>query len=384
MSLPVIRSLGKNQIHVITAEREETKSEAALGFYSKYSKETMRYPAPDKDERGFIDALCARAVNCDNKPVILPVGMDSLLALSKNKIIISSHASIAVAELSKINLANDKESVIALAQTLNIPCPDTVRLKENESVSTFAEKLKYPTVIKHTAGELLGLDPQSRYSIVYNSREFAARYSEMHEISPFPLVQEYVPGDGYGVSVVFDLNHNPISVFCHKRIREYPVSGGPSCCCVSIWNDELVEYSLKLLRALDWVGVAMVEFKGSPETGFKLMEINPRFWGSLALTVAAGCDILFSLYRAALGETSSSEISAPNYKLNKKMRFILQDLLSFSGYIKIKSNKPKFIWEFTRDLLNPTIRDGVLSLSDINSSRMYLKSALRKRDRIIR
>lgn len=381
MSVPVIRCLGRRGIKVIAAERESTKPCAALGFYSKYTAGNLLYPAPDSDARGFFDALRRYASGCETPPVIIPVGMDSVLAISENREEVSKWARVAVSDIKSITLANDKSALLELAHGLGVPCPETTRLMQGEDIPNLAGRIKYPAVIKLISGELLGLSPQDRYRIVYDSREFISSYTKMHEVSEYPLVQEYIQGDGYGVSAVFDENHNPVSVFCHRRIREYPVSGGPSSFCVSVWNDELVKYAITILRALEWTGVAMVEFKGSPETGFKLMEINPRFWGSTALSVAAGCDIPFSLYRAALGDKAGVEIKQ-EYRLNKKVRFILQDLLSFSGYLRIKSNKAGFAAGFVRDLLNPRVSDGVLSLADFKVSYMYLKSALGKRDRI--
>ena len=65
-------------------------------------------------------------------------------------------------------------------------------------------------------------------------------------------------------------------------------------------DDTLLDYSRRLIDALGWHGVAMVEFKLDEATGeSRLMEINGRFWGSLPLCTAAGADfpsMLFDLY----------------------------------------------------------------------------------------
>ncbi len=56
-------------------------------------------------------------------------------------------------------------------------------------------------------------------------------------------------------------------------------------------NPQLLDASERLISALEWNGVAMVEFKLNRQSGeFCLMEINGRFWGSLPLAVAAGAD----------------------------------------------------------------------------------------------
>lgn len=66
----------------------------------------------------------------------------------------------------------------------------------------------------------------------------------------------------------------------HKRMREYPITGGSSTAAESMYDPELRDLGLTLLKALDWHGVAMVEFKKDSRDGkYKLMEINPKFWG---------------------------------------------------------------------------------------------------------
>ena len=401
MSLPVIRSLGRAGIQVVACDREATAQKSALGFYSRYCYDKLRLPAAESDPNGFLAALKERAADLEYPPVIIPIGIDSVLAMCKERDSIASWAHVALPSYDSIMLANDKSRLIPYARSIGIPCPETTARGMDESVEALAERINYPVVIKFTAGEMLGLGPQDRYTIVENKISFKDRFEQMSALSNDLLVQEYIKGDGWGVSAVFDKNSEPLAVFCHKRLREYPVSGGPSCYCVSTWNDELVVHAVKLLRELKWVGVAMVEFKGTPACGFRLMEINPRFWGSLALSTASKCDIPLALYNAAQGKCAArQELAAyegfatqdkrtdgyfpkPEYKLNKKLRFLLQDLLSFSGYLRMSVNKPRFVISFIAGYLNPTTAEGVFSWRDLRSSLRYFLNALSKTDRIL-
>jgi len=386
MSLPVIRSLGHAGVGVIASDRGATPRKSALGFYSRYCTGELRLPAADADPDGFLAALKEYSTKLEESPVIIPVGIDSVLAMCKEREQIASWAHIALPPFDSIMLANEKGRLIPYAHSIGIPCPETTVRGESESIEALAERIAYPVVIKLTAGEMLGLSPQDRYTIVDDKASFAERFRHMEAFSNDLLIQEYAPGDGWGVSAVFDKDSEPLAVFCHRRLREYPVSGGPSCYCISTWNDELVAHAIKLLRELKWVGVAMVEFKGTPAVGFKLMEINPRFWGSLALSTAAKCDIPLAVYRAAKGdraEASPVHIFKPEYRLNKKLRFVLQDLLSFKGYLKSSDKKLRFIVTFFAGYLNPTTAEGVFSWRDLRSSLRYFLNAMSKRDKIL-
>jgi predicted ATP-grasp superfamily ATP-dependent carboligase len=96
-----------------------------------------------------------------------------------------------------------------------------------------------------------------------------------------------------------------------------------------------------LLKALNWFGVAMVEFKMDPRDGIpKLMEINPRFWGSLSLAVAAGVNFPYLLYRMSRGENFKP---VEHYQTGKKCRWFLPgDILHFIFNPKRISLLPEF------------------------------------------
>jgi predicted ATP-grasp superfamily ATP-dependent carboligase len=87
-------------------------------------------------------------------------------------------------------------------------------------------------------------------------------------------------------------------------VREIPPSGGVSVCRESIAPPpSLVIAGTRLLEALDWQGVAMVECKYDPRSDrYYVMEINPRFWGSLQLAIDAGVDFPALLVACALGD----------------------------------------------------------------------------------
>lgn len=385
MSLPVIRALGRNGIPVISAERTVCDKHAALGFYSKYSSKNVLIRDAVQEPQVFLSDLKALSDGQKSRPVIIPVGISSLLTLCEMREEVSEFADTALPPPSSIELANDKSRLIPFAESLGIPVPKTTFLNDGETVDELSLRITYPAVIKLAMGEMLGLSPDERYKIVKTREEFLAQYPRFAGYGGDILVQQYITGDGFGVSAVFDKNSEPLEVFCHRRLREYPASGGPSCFCESANTPELADFAVKLLKALDWVGVAMVEFKGNPDDGFYLMEINPRFWGSSALAPNSGCNIPLALYRAARGEEAQPYTSfTPRYKVGHRMRFLLQDLLSFPAYFKRNRNKLKFTLSFLGGLLNPKISDGVLDIRDIRASVQYLCQALRKTDSIVR
>ena len=94
-----------------------------------------------------------------------------------------------------------------------------------------------------------------------------------------------------------------LAAFAHRRIREYPVSGGASTYRESVTVPaDLRRWSEQLLRSADWSGAAMVEFRRCARSGTAyLMEVNARLWGSLQLAIDAGVDFPTMLVKLALG-----------------------------------------------------------------------------------
>ena len=113
-----------------------------------------------------------------------------------------------------------------------------------------------------------------------------------------------------------------------KEIRSVPVRGGSASYAESFYDPTLKEYGTRLLDSLNWHGVANVEFKQEKSTGrLKLMEVNPRFWGSLQLAIVSGVDFPWLMLRTALGETFPPVL---DYQVNKQCRWLLfGDILHF-------------------------------------------------------
>jgi predicted ATP-grasp superfamily ATP-dependent carboligase len=149
-----------------------------------------------------------------------------------------------------------------------------------------------------------------------------ARYASVQQ---YPLVQAYCPGHGLG-HMIFMHNQQPVLRFQHRRVAEWPPEGGSSTVCESLPltdNAELFEKSVALLRAIDWQGAAMVEYRFDPRTGqAMLMEINGRFWGSLPLASHAGAEFGWYTY-AMLG--LGRQLTQPAYTVGLRCRYMIPE-----------------------------------------------------------
>src|SRR5690606_16205653 len=124
--------------------------------------------------------------------------------------------------------------------------------------------------------------------------------------------QEYASGVGVGVECLY-AHGRMVWCFMHERIHELPLTGGGSTYRRSLAPmAEAIAAAKRLLDALEWHGVAMVEFKRDAHGRVCLMEINPRLWGSLALAIDAGVDFPLGMWKLARGERLDPQ---PRYRV---------------------------------------------------------------------
>lgn len=345
-ALAAVRCLGKHGIKVACGEDKRVKTSFfPKGFYSKYCNKRFIYPNPSENPESFISSIINFANKNKEYTVLMPIDAETLI-VSKYKEKIereASHLKIPVHEYNYIEIANNKRKVIGIANQIGVPTPKTYVPNSLEEVEKIANEVEYPVVIKLPSSK-----GSKGLSYAYNKQELLQMYQNtINKYScnsmEFPLIQEYISGKGYGVSCLFN-NGNLRAIFTHKRLRETSVSGGPSVARVSIRHKKMEEYAVKLLKELKWDGVAMVEFKlDERDNEPKLMEINPRFWGSLYQAIASGVEFPYLLYKMAIEGDVEPVL---NYKTGVKTRFMWGDLIAFRGNFLHSNNKIQFLREF--------------------------------------
>ncbi|CRX38760.1 ATP-grasp domain-containing protein [Estrella lausannensis] len=230
----------------------------------------------------------------DSFDLIIPVGDASVKLLSDlecKQAILPPKESLAIA-LSK------RESM-KLAESLGIPAPKTYPFQSAEELKSYSGP--FPVVVKasleagrnivHYVDDLENL--KKAYLSVQNDPS--------QKMAP-PLVQELVQGAGLGFFAFYQSGELK-RFYMHRRIREYPLTGGSATAAKTYYHQKAFDAGKKLLDTLQWNGPCMVEFKHDEKTDeIKLIEINPKLWGSLELGLAAGLNFGEYLVRAFRGE----------------------------------------------------------------------------------
>jgi hypothetical protein len=141
-----------------------------------------------------------------------------------------------------------------------------------------------------------------------------------------------------------------IDYMMHQRIRENPITGGPSTCARTIHQADLVYAGKRLLDGLNWNGVAMVEFKRNQEGKIFLMEINPKFWGSLDLAISSGVD-----FPLLVAEITLMNLDTPIKYHATASKF----QWPFDGDFKLALKHPKLMPSILLDFINPKVKKNI-------------------------
>jgi predicted ATP-grasp superfamily ATP-dependent carboligase len=321
-ALAVTRSLGRRRVQVTIAD----EGLGSLAGASRYCQRTVRVPSPARSAEAFVSAI-RDEVGRGKHRVVMPVDDVTLSVISQARAQFDGVATLPFPDFETIQMAHDKGALAALASEKGIPIPKTIVMRDPADLESAIRHVGLPAVVKaHVSRFQLGGQWRDggpvRY--VHTASELDEALRAVREVVPCPLVQEHIPGEGRGIFVL--MNRGRLrAAFAHRRIREKPPSGGVSVLSESVVLDpQLLEHAERILEALKWHGVAMLEFKRDARDGVtKLLEINGRFWGSLQLAVDSGVDFPYLLYRLAVDGDIEPAFT---YRVGVRLRWWLGDL----------------------------------------------------------
>lgn len=346
-SLSVTRALGKQGIEASVISDEFF----APSFWSKYCKKRFHFNLLLNENDLNIDLF--KLLRGDSPNVVFfPMEDATIKWLSDNRSILSAHLSFLIPSSESLMTSFSKFQTMKLAENTGVKVPSSVyygtakelklEIAENTQRYLSSDFLIKPDTGHGSSGIIYLQD--------FNDDSWGKFDLEKHfDQYGSQLLQHRLPSDGrsVGVSLLFDSKSQLVANFVHERISSFPVSGGPSTNRIGIREDDLLEKSVKLLQKLNWQGIAMVEWKFDSTTGIPfLLEINPRFWGSLELAVRSGVNfpvLYFDLCR------NKSVVVITDYELGRNVRWVFPG--EILRYLSTSKGNREPLFKFIASLL---------------------------------
>jgi len=279
IGLAVIRSLGRNNIDFQTVSR----SKNTLAWYSRY----CRNRTIGRFDLGFFRKL-------SKDSIVFPMYEDVMLLLAEHAAELSCQ--LAFSPYETLQTAINKSLLIRHAMEHNIPCPRTFFINGPDDIRACVPEIEFPVILKPERGS-----GGTGIEIVQSAGQLlAVAERTLKNYGPF-LLQEKIPfTTKYTIGALCNSEHELRRVCVIKELRNYPVDIGQACYVETVDEPRLVSFAENLLKSLGFVGVADIDLVIDTRSNQpQLMEINPRFWGSMQVAINAGVDFpkhVFTLF----------------------------------------------------------------------------------------
>ncbi|HEX3999274.1 MAG TPA: ATP-grasp domain-containing protein [Pirellulales bacterium] len=289
--LSVIRSLGRKRIEVHTA----WCAPRCPASRSRYVSAWHALPFPDASG-GWKPALL-ELLRREQFDLVIPTNEQSMRPLQRDRGDFAAAGSIYLLDDHAFGVLFDKRKSADLARSIGMFVPRGAMAADLAECRRLGAEYAWPVVLKPLSS-FDDADLSQRRAVVkaYNDEELEGGARRLLAHGPV-LVQECFVGTGVGVEVLA-CHGEVLAEFQHERVHLPPRGGASTYRKSAAMSPELLEATRRLVARLNYTGVLMVEFLVNRDTReWRFVETNARFWGSLPLAVAAGCDFPYYLYR---------------------------------------------------------------------------------------
>lgn len=193
----------------------------------------------------------------------------------------------AISSPKTISICNKKEKTFEFFRDIGIDTPYTYNSDELKEL----DKLPYPLFIKPREG---------RASIGAEIVKDKNTLNRMLKDADEPMiVQENIEGKEYTVDVFCNFDSEVLGIVPRQR-KETKV--GVSYKGETVDNLKIIEKAKYIAEKLKIVGHCNMQLFITPDDTYSFFEVNPRYSGTLALTLAAGLNSPLMLCKLILGE----------------------------------------------------------------------------------
>ncbi len=302
LGLGIVRSLGRRGVPTCVVD-----DEYSISRFSRYIEHSVRVPDL-RDEARTVESVLdvGRRLELSGW-VLYPTREEIVAAFSRHRSALEEVFRVPTPAWDTVKWAWDKRNTYRLAQKLEIAaprtwCPEDVR--ELDEIDA-----PYPLVIKPAIKEHFFYATKAKAWRVDTKAELVERYEQASAFLPRDeiMVQEVIPGDGqyqFAFCTFFKDGRSVGSMVARRRRQHPPEFGRASTYVETVDAPALEQVSERFLAAIDFYGLAEVEYKLDPRDGeHKLLDVNMRAWGYHSLGPRAGVDFPYLLFADQVGES---------------------------------------------------------------------------------
>ena len=276
MALAVCRTLSQNGYRVFTGSRRS----GSMTAVSRHCTGSMTYSSPFTEQKQFLGDITT-FIQKNNIDILLPV-LEETYTIAKNRSQLEGKVAFAIPEYASILAVHDKGRLAFLAEQLGIPIPATLELATVLSSPDRLANLSFPVLVKPKQGG--GGWGVQRFDTPDSLLQFARSQVTLPELY---IVQTVVEGSPVCACTLYDQG-TYLGGDTYRPVQAYPLGCGQATIRETLTNNEALQSLQILLKYLGWHGVCEADFLVDAAGKAWLLDVNPRFWGSLGHNIAAG------------------------------------------------------------------------------------------------
>lgn len=267
---------------------------------------------PAMDRADYVDALTAI---CREHRIRLIVSVYDLelAALARHALRFRALGAIpVVAAPQVIETCQDKWAAFQWLRARGIQTPATCATLTDARQALADGAWRFPLLIKPRWGTssagIERVDNERELELAYEWAQIAVRRSNFANLSAVDpkrtvLIQEWVPGQEYGIDVVNDLEGNYVTTFARRKLV---MRAGNTDRAITIVEPKLERLGKELGQQLGHIGCVDCDVIET-EAGFCVLDLNPRLGGGYPFSHLAGANLPAALIAWTNGETVNPE-----------------------------------------------------------------------------
>jgi carbamoyl-phosphate synthase large subunit len=220
----------------------------------------------------YVDQLFALCVEHGIHAIVPTVDAELLPIARAHNIFRSIDVRVLAADEATLQIALDKWELVQVC-SFDVPVPKTRLCTERMRWDDSFPCVVKPRVGSGSRGVYVINEPSGLDSVAHNGRN---------------LVQEFLPGEEYSVDLY--VGHSGAVHAAVPRLR-LKVDSGVAITSRTVFDHEVIHHACAVASLINLRGVANVQFRRDQRGIPKLLEVNPRFAGTMSLTVRSGVNI---------------------------------------------------------------------------------------------
>ena len=310
VAVPIARSLQRLGVPSIVGIFSAKNS--ALG--SNAVHRTVRLPQP-RDRASFLRAMLT-LLEAEHIDTIFPGSDIAIRGIGDHYEQLSALAYPGCPPPGVCATVLEKQRTFDAARTCGIEMPPSYLVPTLADLDALRSEIKFPVIVKRSSAAIAGSFKIRQY---FTFEALRAEYVSDPAIGGQTIMQQYDGGEGIGLAMIVH-EGRVLAPFQYRSVRELPSTGGVSCVVEADTLDVgLLAQTAEMLHDMQWSGVAMVEYIRDRATGTcRLLEVNGRYWGCLALAMQSGHDYPAYEWRIAHGIDPGI---APGYRAGTRSRW---------------------------------------------------------------